>query len=243
MITNIYNTNGLVFWSEKEIAYREYIKKAFSREIKELLTKENKAWQFFEIEAPILTPRDLVSSNYTKEDIWIQDNLGSDNYLVLRPETTPSSYAFAKHLLDSNLVSAPFVVEQTGKSFRREQDQITKHMRLKEFYQQEFQCIFSSDTLNDYHEKCLLPVSSLISRVVGLPTRVVESDRLPSYSLRTMDVEVNNGDKWMEICSISKRTDFTTKIKFSSKGGVVEKDLLVLEIAIGLDRCIYNHFL
>ena len=59
-----------------------------------------------------------------------------------------------------------------------------------------------------------------------------------------MDIEIDNCDKWMEICSISKRTDFPQKIKFNGKGGtVVEKDMLVLEIAIGLDRCIYNYFI
>ena len=58
-----------------------------------------------------------------------------------------------------------------------------------------------------------------------------------------MDIEIDNGDKWMEICSISKRIDFPQKIKFNTKNGSVEKDMIVLEIAIGLDRCVYNYFL
>ena len=115
-------------------------------------------------------------------------------------------------------------------------------MRLKEFYQQEFQCIYSADTLNDYQEKILEPLRVMFQKVIGLPARIVESDRLPSYSQRTMDIEIDNGDKWMEICSISKRTDFPQKVKFQGKSGVTEKDMLVLEIAIGLDRCIYNYF-
>ena len=57
-----------------------------------------------------------------------------------------------------------------------------------------------------------------------------------------MDIEIDNGDKWMEVASISKRTDFPQKIKFNTKGGSVEKDMIVLEIAIGLDRCVYNYF-
>jgi glycyl-tRNA synthetase len=113
-------------------------------------------------------------------------------------------------------------------------------MRLKEFYQQEFQCIYTADTLNDYHAAILEPVRKMLGEVIGLPTRIVESDRLPSYSLKTMDVEVDNGDKWMEVCSISKRTDFPEKAKFQTKKGLVEKDLLVLEVAIGLDRVVYN---
>jgi glycyl-tRNA synthetase len=57
-----------------------------------------------------------------------------------------------------------------------------------------------------------------------------------------MDIEVDNGDKWMELCSISKRTDFPQKVKFNTRNGSNEKEMLVLEIAIGLDRCVYNYF-
>ena len=78
--------------------------------------------------------------------------------------------------------------------------------------------------------------------MVGFPARIVESDRLPSYSKRTMDIEVDNGDKWMEVCSISLRTDFDKKAIFQAKKKVVEKELLVLEIAFGLDRLVYNYF-
>jgi glycyl-tRNA synthetase len=45
----------------------------------------------------------------------------------------------------------------------------------------------------------------------------------------------------MEICSISKRKDFTKKAIITHKSKVIEKELLVLEIAIGLDRCVYNY--
>lgn len=76
----------------------------------------------------------------------------------------------------------------------------------------------------------------MLMRVVGLPTRIVLSDRLPDYSIKTIDVEVWNGDKWMEICSCSLRKDFPAKPKVRGK----EQDCLVLEIAIGIDRLIYN---
>jgi len=36
------------------------------------------------------------------------------------------------------------------------------------------------------------------------------------------------------------RTDFPIRAKFQAKNKVVEKDLLVLEVAIGLDCCVYN---
>ena len=138
---NLYTTNGLMFWNEKEIKYRNYIKQVFSDTIEEILRTENRAWQFFEIEAPLLIPRELINPNYTNEDIWAQEQRMSqiitEEQLVLRPETTPSSYAYACHMLNSNMILPPFCVSQSGKSFRREQDQVSKNMRLKEFYQQE----------------------------------------------------------------------------------------------------------
>ena len=245
----LYDTNGLMFWSQEEIKYRNYIKEVFADGMEKILKAENLAWQFIEIEAPLLMPRELMNSNYTDDDVWTQKpssfkeiTAGDNHSLVLRPETTPSSYIYAQSLLNSNYFKPPFVIYQSGKSFRREQDQVTKNMRLKEFYQQEFQCIYTSETLNDYQEKVLEPVRKMIEKVIYCPTRIVESDRLPSYSQRTMDIEADNGDKWMEICSISKRTDFPQKAKFQGKNGVVEKEITVLEIAIGLDRCVYNFF-
>ena len=46
--------------------------------------------------------------------------------------------------------------------------------------------------------------------------------------VKTIDIEVFNGDKWMEICSVSKRNDF-------------DEENTVLEIAFGLDRLLYNY--
>ena len=188
-----------------------------------------------------VSPRALISDAYSNEDVWVQERMSpTDHALVLRPETTPSTYAYMRHVLASHArVRPPLCVWQAGKSFRREQEQPTKHMRLKEFWQQEFQCLYTADTFNDYQEAALEPVRRMIAAMVGLPTRIVESDRLPSYSLRTADVEVDNGDKWMEVCSISKRTDFGP-VAVPTKRGVEERETLVLEIAVGLDRCVYN---
>lgn len=236
---SLYNKNGIVFWDEESIMHRdqcvEYFAKIFPRRLRET----NAAWQFHQVEAPILTPRTEISPNYTDEDVWV---LADD--LVLRPETTPGSYTYAAHLLEQQKgVKPPFVVWQYGKSFRREQDQVTKNMRLKEFYQMEFQCIYSEDSKNDYFEEILKPVERMIEEKTGGPARLLESDRLPSYSLKTMDVEVmtpsDHDEAWMEVCSISKRTDFPVTAKFQTKKGEVEKNLIVLEVAIGLDRCVH----
>jgi len=233
---HIFEANGLPFFSEREILLRESIRNFFTQEMKAGLREENSMWTFHYIEAPILTPQKLINLNYTTEDVWFQAN--SD--MVLRPETTPGSYAYACHLINNQLFKPPVCVWQAGKSFRKEQDQPTKHMRLKEFYQQEFQCIFAADTANDYMCAMIPKVEKMIKGYSrGLPTRVIDSDRLPSYSRRTVDIEINNGDKWMEVCSISLRTDFPMKATFTAKNKVIEKELLVLEVAIGLDRMVY----
>jgi glycyl-tRNA synthetase len=252
---NVFDINGLVFWSEEEIRLRETFRDYFARTIQNDLLALNPQWKFHFVEAPLLNPRDLLNVNYTAQDIWEQESFVSveeqaaiqagtspaPRHLALRPETTPGSYAYAQYLLNNQLsVFPPLCVWQAGKSFRREIVQPTKHMRLKEFYQQEFQCIYTADTALDYQEEILEKVRRMIGSMIHLPTRLVESDRLPAYSLRTMDVEVWNGDKWMEVCSISKRTDFPQKLTFQGKKGQLEKDALVLEIAIGLDRCVYN---
>ena len=115
----LYDINGLPFWNSKEIRKRNYMKEVFADEIEAMLRAENRAWHFFEIEAPLLMPRDLMNPNYTNEDIWaqegtkvnIEEKVNED--LVLRPETTPSSYAYACHMLNSNQILPPFCIHQT----------------------------------------------------------------------------------------------------------------------------------
>ena len=238
---SLYQSNGLVHWTDREIRLREMMQAHFAAEVSAFLTDTNPAWDIRRVEAPQLTPRELVSAAYGPQDIFFVERLG-EAQLVLRPETTPSTYAYMQHLLNSHArVKPPLCVWQAGKSFRREQDQVSKHMRLKEFWQMEFQCAFTADTANDYHAASLEPVRRMIEAMVRLPARIVASDRLPAYSQVTLDVEVDNGDKWMEVCSISRRTDFPQGHRFATKGGEIrEVAILVLEIAIGLDRCVYN---
>ena len=240
---NLYDVNALVHWNEREILARDAMIQFFAAEVAAMLRGLNPAFDIRRVEAPILTPRALISAAYGDDEVWAQARLSPDDHdLVLRPETTPGTYAYMRRLLDSHQrVKLPLCVWQAGKSFRREQDQATKHMRLKEFHQMEFQCAYAADTANDYHAACLEPVRQMVATMVAMPTRLVPSDRLPDYAQVTTDVEVWNEDKWMEICSISRRTDFPGKAQFAAKGGgTVERDVLVLEIAIGLDRLVYN---
>lgn len=239
---SLYDANGLVHWTERDIRVRDSAIIHLAAEVSAALKATNPAWDIRRVEAPLLVPRSLISEAYTEADVFVQQRLGPhDHDLVLRPETTPSTYVYMSHLLGSHAkVRLPLCVWQAGKSFRREQDQATKHMRLKEFWQMEFQCAYAADTANDYHAAILEPMRRMLGAVTRLPTRLVPSDRLPAYSEITMDVEVDNGDKWMEVASISRRTDFPTTVTVAGKSGHREVPIKVLEIAIGLDRCVYN---
>lgn len=242
---HIYNANGLPFFTEQEIQLRRFFEQSLALEVKTALLAENGAWSFHQIEAPLLTPVEMINANYTDADVWFQTGATK---LVLRPETTPGSYEYARDMLLHAVVRPPMCVWQAGKSFRREDDQPTKHCRFKEFYQQEFQCIYSDTTKNDYQAKVAPKILAWVQRTIGMPARLVDSDRLPTYSKRTLDVEVFNGDKWMEVCSISLRTDFEGP-KVNTHGQIVPDgslaknrvNYLVLEIAMGLDRLVYNY--
>lgn len=217
-----YNKNGLIFWTEKEIRLRDEFVRRIVYELSQVLRAQNRAFEFLQVEAPLITPNELINANYSADDVW-----KLDERFTLRPETTMGSYVAAKELLtthDDMRAKLPFCVWQHGKSFRREQDQELRHMRLKEFYQLEFQMLYSLTTANDYATKVIPAVAATISSILGKRVRIEASDRLPDYSESTTDIIVKGSD--MEVCSISKRKDFE---------GVKN-----LEVAIGTDRLVYN---
>lgn len=222
MNSEIYAPNGLVFWEEADILLREQFEKFMTLTIKQNLEKQNSAFRLFRVEAPLITPNALLNPNYTELDVY---RLGDE--VTLRPETTPGSYAYMSHLLNTHnetKVKLPLVVYQHGKSFRREQDQATKFMRLKEFYQLEYQIAFSATTAKDYLVDLLPCLLQVIEMYIGL-CRVEPSDRLPSYATETLDIIRVQND--MEVCSISRRTDY--------------QNARILEVAIGTDRIVYNN--
>jgi glycyl-tRNA synthetase len=225
-MNSTYNKNGLVFWTEREIKLRETFVEHLSLGLKDCLKLQNKAFEFIRVEAPVLTPIEFINKNYTENDYYVSDygDLGKPN-LVLRPETTMGSYEYAKYLLHhtENKIKMPLCIWQHGKSFRKEQDQVMNHMRLKEFYQLEFQCIYSLSTQNEYSVVVISVVKDLIASFIG-DCYTTESDRLPDYSNGTIDVVCGKNN--MEVCSVSRRNDFP--------------DANVLEIAIGTDRLVYN---
>jgi glycyl-tRNA synthetase len=225
----LYGVNGLIFWTEREINARKMVESHLVQAMKDSLKSMNRAWDFFQVEAPILTPDQRINRNYTAVDLFStngthKDSTGEETTLIARPETTMGSYAYARYLLNPHnetKVRMPFVVWQHGKSFRREQDQPTKFMRLKEFYQLEFQCIYSPTTGMDYATVVQDNMVTALYQLVG-DCKLVPSDRLPDYSEQTMDIE--HSESGMELCSISKRKDF--------------EGAKVLEVAVGTDRVV-----
>ena len=219
----LYNVNGLVVWTDQEILARRWVEHRVVSGLQDVLKSQNRAFDFFQCEVTQLTPRDRVNPNYTADDVFV---VADD--LVLRPETTMGSYAYARHLLNPHgdrKVRLPFVVWQHGKSFRHEQDQPLTKMRLKEFYQLEFQVLYDVRTGNDYGVAVIPAVQKLLESFVG-PCRTEPSDRLPDYAESTTDVVCERTE--MEVCSISRRKDFD--------------GARCLEVAIGTDRVV-RHFL
>ncbi len=242
---NLYNSNGLIFWTEEEIRIREMVVSHMKAAIESCLVSMNSAFRFIRVEAPLLTPKMLINSSYNDDDYYgVNYNTNDDQFynephhLSLRPETTMGSYAYAKHILSGYhdpKYRLPLVVWQHGKSFRQEQDQPTKFMRLKEFYQLEFQILFGEKTANDYYPDIVEAVKKALNELLYLPRMfglhhcfTIPSDRLPSYSEETTDIMFGSSEskEGMEICSISRRKDFN-----GAKN---------IEVAIGTCRVVHN---
>ncbi len=233
-----FDINGLLFWDERQILIREQAVARLSQTIQTHMVAINLQWKFHRVDAPLITPRLLLSDQYTEDDIFeLQAEVGGE-LSAMRPETTPSSYAYAADQIQIHKKAPPFCIWQYGKSFRNEIDQPTKFVRLKEFYQLEFQCIMAEDSMADYHDDDnLLPaICREISHITGKEARIVDSDRLPHYSTKTLDIEIFYEDRWMEVASISMRTDFPVEYKYVHKEVQKSKKLKVFEMAFGMDR-------
>lgn len=221
MSNALYEFSGLRFWNQDEIELRDSFSLRIISIVKRVLSEINPAWRFFQMEGPILTPEKYISNEYDENDLFFTNHKAGQRFLFLRPETTRSSYEYAKFLGKK----LPLCVYQKGKSFRRELNDgaTASKLRFNEFWQLEFQCIYSDSTKSDYRIELMEKISIEISRFTGREVRINESDRLPSYSESTKDIEVMHNGEWREMASCSIRNDFQDKTK-------------VCEIAIGLDR-------
>lgn len=214
-----HNIGGLRFWSEAEIERRASFASLSANAIRRALTNLNPVMQMKRVEGSLLTPRDFVSDAYSDADVFVTQMQKAGQSLVLRAETTASTYA----MMRVEKAKLPVCYWQMGKSFRTETNDgaSAAKLRFNEFWQQEFQIAHRADTKADYRAAAMDAVRALLR----LESRVVESDRLPSYSVSTLDIEVPYSGGWKELASCSIRTDYAP-------------DVLVCEIAIGLDRVV-----
>lgn len=211
-------TNATVMWRQREIAERDSLINLCYESIREAWIDMNKAVQFERVETPILTPIHLLQGHVDAGFPLIDTNAFTKSQTVLRPETTIGCItAFHSIFPNKNqmLKNMPFCVWQVGKSFREETNPETMRaskLRLREFYQMEFQLFTSATTKADYLTSAL---TQLTNRFGGI---IIEATELPHYSRRTLDWEMDG----LELAGCSERTDWEPGI--------------IYEVSIGLDR-------
>ena len=217
---------GLRWWTEEELEMRDYFFKRLNTVIQKTLLKINRAWSFHRVESPMLVPISMVSPAYDTNDIFFTE----DHPYAMRPETTAGSYRYLDHILRTTKVKPPVCIYQIGKSFRVEKADgaSASKMRYNEFTQAEWQCLFSKTTMADYKNEIITQLLYELS--VIFPNQYIHdelSDRLPDYSLQTVDILIDRivKNRRTEVVSISTRKDY-------------HDDFYVLEIAFGIDRLV-----
>ena len=208
-------SNATVYWNEREILRRE----SLIREIPALLLcgwqNLNPSVKMRRCETPILTPPD-----YLKSHIDTGFNLIKAGESYLRPETTIGTYtAIDMDFPDKAAMKKwlPMCYWQVGCSFREESNPDTMRvskLRLRQFYQMEFQLFASAGSKAPYLETAL----DLLVKNYGGSHK--SADELPHYSEKTLDWFI--GDLEIAGCSIRKDWQYG----------------MVFEIAIGLDRLV-----
>jgi glycyl-tRNA synthetase len=233
MSLELYDTAGLRAWRQDEIRLRNRIKDALVNTVESSLLDLNQMWRFEEVDTPVMMPRELLSSAYSDDDVFLlKDSIAGKEY-ALRAETTLGSYLIAKHMISNTRAKPPLCVYTMGQSFRQERSDgaTAAKMRLNAFYQLEFQCIYAEGTTAPIAQTLRDALVQTVLQFTG-PVHLIESDRLPSYSEETYDIEVWQKDRneYREVASTSLRTDFP-----SIPG---QRPCRVFEVAFGMDRMV-----
>lgn len=233
----LYEVGGLRFWRQNEIRLRNRIKDTLVDSVSSTLLDMNQMWRFEEVDTPVLMPRSF-SCAYDDDDVFVlKDQIAAQDY-ALRAETTIGSYAVAEHLLKVTKARPPLCIYTMGQSFRQERSDgaTAAKLRFNAFYQLEFQCIYAEGTAAPIAQTVREALVPVVQKITGLETRLVPSDRLPSYSEETIDIEVlwqsptQDAPEWKEVASTSIRTDFPTITS--------QKPCKVFEVAFGADRMV-----
>lgn len=225
---------GLRFWRQDELRLRRRIRDSILDVVQGVLLPINQMWTFEEVETPPMMPMSRMSTAYGRSDVFIlQDPPGGIDPYALRAETTDGTYAIAAHIMRTTRLKPPLGIWQMGYSHRRETSDgaTAAKLRLNAFQQFEMQLIHAEDTKAEIAEPLRDALRPLVERITGLQTRLIPSDRLPSYASETVDLECLQPDgEWREVASTSRRTDFPQVPGF--------KPCRVVEIAFGMDRMV-----
>jgi histidyl-tRNA synthetase len=209
-------SQGLVIYDEQDLIIRRYIVENITSRLKEMFNKLNPAIRMFQVETPTLTPHALLQSH-----IDTNFDLVEAGDFCLRPETTRGTYEAIKSMYPQQeqlRKALPLCVWQFGKSYRNEQKRPFSELRFKEFYQLEYQLIYSMDTKADYHAYMSDGMTDVLGFILNKRISIDTVKDLPHYSEKTTDLYYDKH----ELVAISSRKDFSPH--------------KVLEISCGLDR-------
>lgn len=225
---------GLRFWRQSELQLRRRMRDAILDTVRDTLLVLNQMWAMEEVETPPMMPLARMSAAYDRSDVFVlADPPGGARPWALRAETTDGTYVLAERILRTTRLRPPLCVWQMGTSYRREtRDGATAaKLRLNAFTQLELQLIHAEDTKAEIATPLRQALVPVIARLTGLETRLIASDRLPSYATETIDIECRQPDgEWREVASTSRRTDFPIVPGF--------KPCKVVELAFGMDRLV-----
>lgn len=212
--------NATVAWSEHEIVLRENLIQEIAAILRKTWYEQNRAIRFERIETPILTPADKLQGHIEAKFELLKCEQG-----YLRPETTAGIYEEFELRFPSNnqqqseLIKKmlPLCLWQVGLSFRDETNPDTMRaskLRLRQFYQLEFELFAAHNTGAPYIE---LALHNIVKRFGG---EIVMPTDLPHYSANTWDWHY----KGLEVAGCSIRKDW--------------KHGKVFEMSFGLDRLV-----
>ena len=212
--------NATIMWNEQEIEERESLVRIIPSIIKSAWTNLNSAVKMARVEMPCICNTSDFSSHISEGfPVMLLHN---PPHTMLRPETTASTIAALKIMYPNpNQIAKqlPLCLWQVGKSFRNEENSGTMRstkLRLREFYQIEFQLFAQDGTKADYIG---FAIDALCKRFGG--EKILVGDP-PHYSESTIDWDLDN----IEVASCSVRKDWD--------GG------MLFEVSIGLDRLVHH---
>jgi glycyl-tRNA synthetase len=166
-----------------------------------------------------------------------------ENLVYLRPETCQGIFTNFAAIQRTTHRKLPFGIGQIGKSFRNEITLRHGIFRTREFEQMEleFFCPLteSEKWWNHWTEKAWNFLQKIVNNQENIKQVELNSDELPHYAKKTLDLYFNYHFGWGELCSNSHRGnyDLSQHSEFSQRkislGGIIPE---VIEVSFGVER-------